>query len=85
MHLLQTTSFLIPYFSMIEPNVSVHVSFLLPFNVLRFLQLVSLLHTTQLNNFGMVNSLDSRQTSRKLIPISSHIYKSIAYLLKEKH
>lgn len=66
-HLLQTTSISVTVFPMIKPNISLHVSFLLPFNVLWFLRLVRFLHTTQLNNVSMVNSLDSRKTSYKLI------------------
>lgn len=66
-HLLKTTSISVTVFPMIEPNISLHVSFPLPFNVLRFLQLLRLLHTTQRNNFGMVNTLRARQISCKLI------------------
>lgn len=63
---LKTMSFFI-IFQMMELDVSLHVSFLLPFNFFRFLKLERFLHTTKLNDIGMVNSLDSRQTLYKLI------------------
>lgn len=63
---LKAMSFFI-VFQMMELDVSLYVSFLLHFNVFRFLKLERFLHKTKLNDIGMVNSLDSRQTLCKLI------------------